>query len=150
MSMAIRNQSILVISSILLLCAAGSCSSRVKHNLEIRHREERAGQRIREIMAAEVEYKKNQGVYAALSELGAAGLVADSLADGMHDGYKFEVKASAQAYQVVAFPLERSEYYQYVGEAFYTDETGVIRGIPFGKATDYLMPSRENPAIAYQ
>ncbi len=107
-----------------------------------------AEQRIRDIRAAEVEYKKNKGAYATLSELTVAGLVTDNLADGTHDGYKFEVKASAEGYQAVAFPLERTEYYD--GWAFYTDESGVIRGTPFGKGTDYKMATREDPPVRFQ
>jgi hypothetical protein len=143
--MSTRRRWSALLSSVLILSALASC-----HRIGMRMSEAKADRRIREIRAAEASYKQSTGVYGSLRELATAHLLDEQLTSGTVDGYTYEVKATAESYEALAFPIEKSEYFQYVGWAFYTDESGVIRGAPVGKANNYGLPGKNDPPVRYQ
>ena len=131
--------------SVFMLCVLASC-----HGLGMRMSEAKADRRIREIRSAEASYKQRMGVYGTLRELSTARLLDEQLTAGTLDGYTYEVKATADTYEALTYPIEKSEYYQYISWAFYTDESGVIRGCPVGKANNYRLPGKDDSPVRYQ
>ena len=130
--------------ALLLLCSCSDVSSRLN--------DENANQMMREIRKAETTFKNTRGTgeYGTLAELIDAGLFAQSFADAAAGGHRYEIKTSAGSFEAIAVPLARDDNYQFVGWSFYLNETGVIRGTPYGKANNYKSANRDDPPIRYQ
>ncbi len=139
------------------LCAAMSISLAIGFtlacsNLTSRSNDEKANQIMRDIRTAESTFKNTKGAgrYGTLKDLVDAGLLSNSLTDGAEAGHRYEIKASGDSYEAVAVLMARDDKYQYVGWSFYLNESGVIRGRAYGKASDYRIASKDDPAVRYQ
>lgn len=85
---------------------------------------------LRNISAAQADYKSNLNRYATLEELGAEQLIDPMLASGVKHGYRFKVELkradtqNPEGFEVTAVPLE---YKSSGRRSFFTDESFVIR-----------------------
>lgn len=111
---------------------------------------EEANQVMRDIRSAETMFRERHAKFGGLDLLIEAGLLSSSLADGTEADYGFEVKAFVSKYEALAVPLEKDDQKQYVGWSFYLDESGVIRGRPFGKAGGYVVAGKTDPPVRAQ
>jgi type IV pilus assembly protein PilA len=72
---------------------------------------------VRELAHAQEEHASASGGYATLGQLVSSGAVEKHLADGVHNGYRFEVVAGSDSFEVTAVPTKyadtgtRSFYY---------------------------------------
>ena len=95
---------------------------------------------LRQIESAEKAFYLRQMRYGTLAELGSEGLIRKDLAQGLGDGYKFNVRVGDKSFAALAIP-ERS-----VDEtlpAYYLDQTGNLHQNKRGNeanANDELAP----------
>src|SRR5262249_1828121 len=85
---------------------------------------------LKTIRVSQREFRQAQGRYATLSELVQAGQLSSAFSDGRNWGYRFDMKAMGDRYNVVAVP-EQYGTNNYCGSgtmSVFMDETGVIRG----------------------
>ena len=97
-------------------------------NLKLAH-ETAAIEQIKTLHTMQAQYYAQFQRYAnSLAELGpppaGAGLIPKKLADGGKSGYRFELRATAGGYALVALP---EEFGKTGRRSFYSDETQVIR-----------------------
>ncbi len=104
-----------------------------------------------EIKVAENTFKSTKGIgkYGKLKELVDGGLIR-SLVDGEYASYRYEIKTDGDSYEAIAIPKERNDKKQYVGWSLYLDESGVIRGRPYGKADEYSVAGKDDEPVRYQ
>jgi hypothetical protein len=126
---------------LLLFCLVPSCQ---------RLNDDMANKVMRDIRTAESNFRKDAGRYGTLKELADARLISSSVADGMDDGYRFEINPTVDSYEAIAIPVERDDKYEYVGWSFYLNESGVIRGRAYGKANNYSVANKDDPPVRYQ
>jgi hypothetical protein len=95
-------------------------------NLDRRWNQKEALSSLKTIREAERSFKvkKEDGKYGTLVELGAAELIDPSLASGIKDGYRFEVRIKGNSFEAIAVPIK---YLETGIMSLYLDETGVIR-----------------------
>jgi hypothetical protein len=132
---------VLVVCSVLSGCSAG-----VRTRLD----EEMALDLMRKIKSAEQTFKQQHARYGEWKDLIDAGLLPGSLADGMEVGHRFELKAGERHYESVAFPMKRDDTFAYVGASFYVDESGVIRGCPYGRSNGYIAANKSDRPVGTQ
>ena len=113
-----------IIVGLATLCAIGIFIAREYTGIPSRLNQERAVTSLRSIRAAQLSFKSTKGVgkYGTLDELAAAKLIDPTLASGIKNGYRFEVRVKNGSFEAVAVPL-KDKYW-----SFYLDESGVIRG----------------------
>lgn len=102
------------------------------NNINVRLNVEQAVLSIKNIRDAQANFKatSNAGRYGTLKELANAGFISPPLADGIDQGYKFEIRLGSDSYEAFAVPLEYSESAN-SGTGYlslYVDTSGVIRG----------------------
>lgn len=85
-----------------------------------------------------------------LVDLVETGLLGLPPADRTSAVYRFSSSATANSYEITATPTTRDDAYAYVGWAFFLDESGVIRGAPYGKANGYRVASKSDQPIRQQ
>jgi hypothetical protein len=132
----------LVVGAVCGLSACGGVASRLS--------DEKAGQAMRELRNAEKTFQQQRGRFGELRELVEAGLVAQSLAGDTGSGRRFEIRVTGGSYEIVATPVKKDDTLGYVGWSFYCDESGVIRGRPYGRDNGYAAPGKDDPAIPSQ
>lgn len=79
---------------------------------------------LRKIEKAENIFRTKFGKYGTLPELNSEGLIQGELAQGIGDGYTFEVSATSDTFAALAIP--RKDLDQTL-PAYYLDQTGVLR-----------------------
>ena len=130
------------------ICAV-SCSG-----IAARARQEKnaaeAAQKLRDVRAAERTFKARHDRFGTLVELAEAGLLGLPPADRTSAVYRFSSSATANSYEVAATPTRRDDAYAYVGWSFFLDESGVIRGAPYGKADGYRVAGKGDQPIQQQ
>ena len=123
------NLTVIALASVILLTSA--CQ-----NINFRLNEDGAVESMRHIRTAQQTYKGTQstGRYGTLKELSEAGLLKPTLADGVDQGYRFDIRVSGNSYKAFAVPIEYGQTnYKGTGRvSLYVDETGVIRGADKG------------------
>ena len=132
----------LVVVAVCGLSACGGVASRLS--------DDKAGQAMRDLRNAEKTFRQQRARFGELRELVEAGLVAQSLADGTASDYRFEIHVRGGSYEIVATPVKKDDTLAYVGWSFYCDETGVIRGRPYGRDNGYGTAGKSDPAIPSQ
>jgi len=105
---------------------------------------------MRELRESELTFRKNNGRYGSLKELVESQLVSPSLADGEDAGNQFQIRANENTYEAVSFPSHKNDAYEYVGWTSYLNESGVIRGRAYGKASSYTLAGKSDPPVRYQ
>jgi hypothetical protein len=132
----------LVVVAVCGLSACGGVTSRLS--------DEKAGQTMRELRNAEKTFQQQRARFGELRDLVEAGLVAQSLAGGAASDYRFEIRVKGGSYEIAATPVKKDDTLAYVGWSFYCDETGVIRGRPYGRDNGYGTAGKNDPAISSQ
>jgi hypothetical protein len=133
---------------LVLLTACGSVTA--CSGTQLRLNDEKTQQIVKEIRSAEDAFRQRRARFGGLKELIDAGLLPGSLADGMEAGHRFELRANENTYQAVAVPAEKDDRYAYVGWAFYVDESGVVRGMSYGKDNGYVIAGKDAPPVRSQ
>ena len=105
---------------------------------------------LRDIRAAETTFRERYSRFGRLAELVANRLLAARSTDDAEAAFLFEFSADSNGYAVAAIPAKRDDRYQYVGWSFFLDESGVIRGAPYGKANGYRTAGRIDEPIPQQ
>jgi len=95
-------------------------------NSTLRQNDSRAQLHVRQINEAEAKFFAKHNRFGRLSELGphGAALVEGNLAQGVSDGYRFDVHIQAANYQVLARPVE---FLTTGWRSYYSDESQNIR-----------------------
>ena len=132
----------LALSVVCGLSACGGVASRLG--------DETALQAVRALRDAEKTFHQQRARFGELRELVEAGLVAQSLAGGVASDHRVEIRVKGDSYELVATPARKDDSLAYVGWSFYCDETGVIRGRPYGRDNGYATVGKTDPAIPSQ
>ena len=93
--------------------------------IQTRLRFENKFQRTEEIVAAEKKFYQQTGRYGTLTELTERSLVAESLSNGVEDGYVFKLCVKNSSYALTVRPETPDK--AVAGLSIYVDQTGVIR-----------------------
>jgi hypothetical protein len=109
-----------------------------------------ATQRLRDIRGAETTFKERHSRFGAVAELVAEGLLAARSTDHANAAFRFEFSGDRNRYAVAAIPTKRDDRNEYVGWSFFLDESGVIRGAPYGKANAYRVAAKTDEPIPQQ
>ena len=80
----------------------------------------------------------------------AAGVLGLPAADRTSAAYRFSSSATASSYEITGTPTLHDDASAYVGWAFFLDESGVIRGAPYGKNNGYRAASKIDQPIREQ
>jgi hypothetical protein len=126
-------------------CLAIGCSG-----MRSRINDEKAQQVMWDVRLAEDTFKQRRGRYGTWKELIDAGLLSQSLADGVAFGHRFELRTSGKGYESVTVPAEKDDQMAYVGWSFYLDDSGVIRGHPYGRDDGYAIAGKNDPPVRSQ
>jgi len=118
MSLRFKVTSLLVVTTIFLMCFVSSCGG-VRWKLRMSFAEGA----LRKVERAENEYKARNGRYGSMRELSDAGLINGSLAKGVGDGYRYEIRLKDDSYQAHALPDKSVDHKL---PAYLIDETGVM------------------------
>ena len=105
---------------------------------------------VRRIRSAEQTFRQQHARYGEWKELIDAGLLPGPLADGVEVGHRFQLKASEKHYASVAFPVKKDDALAYVGWSLYLDESGVIRGCPYGRSNGYVTANQSDRPVGTQ
>jgi hypothetical protein len=136
--------------TILFACiCVGSCSeiaSRARQEKD----EAKAAQTLRDVRSAQRTFKTRQDRFGTLVDLVEAGLLRLPPADTTSAAYKFNGSATGNSYVITATPTTRDDASAYVGWAFFLDESGIIRGTPYGKNNGYRVASKSDQPIRQQ
>jgi hypothetical protein len=112
--------------------------------------DEKTEQIMKGIRSAEDAFRQRRSRFGELKELIDARLLPESLGDGLEAAHRFELRATGRTYEAVAVPADKDDRYEYVGWAFYVDESGVIRGVAYGKGNGYAIAGKRDPPIRSQ
>lgn len=135
---------------ILFACICVVSCSEIASRAREEKEEAEATQRLRDIRSAERTFKVRHERFGTLDDLIAAGVLGLPVADRTSAAYRFSSSATATSYEITATPTKRDDAYAYVGWAFFLDESGVIRGTPYGKNNGYRAASRIDQPIREQ
>jgi hypothetical protein len=108
-----------------------------------------ATQRLRDIRAAETTFRERHSRFGAVVELVAEDLLAARSTDDANAAFRFDFSGDPNRYAVAAIPIKRDDR-NHVGWSFFLDESGVIRGAPYGKATGYRVAGKIDEPIPQQ
>jgi hypothetical protein len=112
--------------------------------------EAEAAQGLRDVRSAEKTFKARHNRFGTLDDLVEAGVLGLPPADRTSAAYRFSSSARASSYEITATPTTHDDAYAYVGWAFFLDESGVIRGAPYGKNNGYRVASKSDQPIREQ
>jgi hypothetical protein len=112
--------------------------------------EAEATQTLRDVRSAEKTLKARHDRFGTLVDLVEAGLVALPPRDRTSAVYRLSNSVTSNSYEITATPTTRNDAYAYVGWAFFLDESGVIRGTPYGKDNGYRLASKSDQPIREQ
>lgn len=130
--------------------AVACCLSAMCSGMQSRVNDDKAEQVMRDIRAAESGFRTKNGRFASAGDLIETGGVTSVSRDLAVFDHRFEISATKDTYEAVAVPVGRDDRYEYVGWSFYLDESGVIRGRPYGKANEYVAAGKKDPAVQSQ
>ena len=139
-----------VCCAILFACICVVSCSGIASRTRQEKDEAEAAQTLRDVRSAEQTFKARYDRFGTLVDLVEAGLLALPPADTTSAAYRFSSSATANSYEVAATPTRRDDAYAYVGWAFFLDESGVIRGAPYGKDSGYRVASKSDQPIRQQ
>ena|SRR5829696_6595297 len=139
-----------VLGSAIAIVLACACLVSLSAGIIGRVRQEKneadAKQRLQDIRDAESTFRERHSRFGTVADLVAAGLLAPG---SMEDqpGFRFEFSSDSNGYAVAAIPATRDDRYQYVGWSFFVDESGLIRGAPYGEANRYRTAGRADMPV---
>ena len=107
-------------------------------------------QQLRGIRSAETTFRQRHSRFGTIAEVGAEGLLSAPPTGDGQVAFRFEFSVDPNGYAVVAIPATRGDRYQYVGWSFFLDESGVIRGAPYGKANGYRVAGMADEPVPQQ
>ena len=137
-------------SAILLGCICVVSCSGIASRARQEKDEADAAQMLKDVRSAERTFKARRDRFGTLDDLVQAGLLALPPAARTSAAYRFGSSATATSYEITATPTRRDDAYAYVGWAFFLDESGVIRGAPYGKNNGYRVASKSDQPIPQQ
>jgi len=133
--------------AVLFACILCVSCSKIASRAREEKNEADAAQRLRDVRSAERTFKGRHDRFGTLDDLVAAGVLGLPPASA---AYRFSSSATATSYEITATPTKRDDAYAYVGWAFFLDESGVIRGAPYGKNNGYRIASKNDQPIRDQ
>jgi hypothetical protein len=136
--------------TILFACICVVSCSGIASRAREEKNEAEAAQRLRDVRSAERAFKARHDRFGTLDDLIEAGLLRLPPADRTSTAYRFSSSATASSYEITATPTTRDDAYAYVGWAFFLDESGVIRGAPYGKDNGYRVAGKSDQPIRQQ
>ena len=139
-----------VLASALVLACVGLVSCGFLARARQEKSEADATQRLRDIRAAETKFRERHSTFGTIAALAADGLLAPRATHDAEAAFRFEFSAGSSGYAVAAIPAKRDDHYAYVGWSFFLDQSGVIRGAPYGKADGYRAAGRDDKPIPQQ
>jgi hypothetical protein len=135
---------------ILFACICAVSCSGIATRARQQKNEAEAAQTLRDVRAAERTFKARHDRFGTLADLAEAGLLGLPPAGRTTAAYRFSSSATASSYEITETPTTRDDAYAYVGWAYFLDESGVIRGAPYGKDNGYRVASKSDQPIREQ
>ena len=135
-----------IVSTCICVVSCSEINSRAREE----RREAEAAQRLRDVRSAEKTFKARHDRFGTLDDLVEAGVLGLPAADRTSAAYRFSSSATASSYEITGTPTLHDDASAYVGWAFFLDESGVIRGAPYGKNNGYRAASKIDQPIREQ
>ena len=132
----------------LVVIGAVSCSG-IASRLREEKKQADAIQVLKDIRSAQASFKSHAMKYGTLSELLEAADLSRAFADRSRSEYQFSISSTANTYEVVASPGRRDDDNEGAW-SFFLDESGIIRGAPFGKRDGYRLAGKSDIVIRQQ